>query len=223
MKIGIETNFMAVNKQLERTLLQAKRAVRVGTKDETDACKNALRAEVMGAGLGARLSKTWRSEVYPKGAVSFGASGFIFSKAPELVRAFTEGVRINSKEGWHLAIPTNNAPKQGENGKRINPSNWPTFKLGRLRFVYRRNGPSFLVVDNLRASYSQKTKEFRGFKMASDKARAKGRGLTTVVMFILVKEVTLKKRLNPDAIVRRYTERIPSAIARRLRDLGHGE
>ncbi|MFN3827788.1 MAG: DUF6441 family protein [Micavibrio sp.] len=222
MKIGIETNGFAVNKQLEKTLLLSKRAVQVGTKDATDACKKALRDEVVKGGLGQRLSRTWQSKMYPSDHPSYKATGFIFNKSPELIKAFTEGARIKSQEGWHLAIPTQNAPKNGENGKRISPSNWPKFRFGPLRFVYRQNGPSFLIADNLRASYSKKTGQLRGFKMASDKAKEKGRGLASVVMFLLVREVKLQKRLNPDAIVKQYAAQIPEAILKRLKGEQNG-
>ena len=41
----------------------------------------------------------------------------------------------------------------------------------------------------LRASFSRKTGELRGFRRATDRARERGDGLTTVVMFLLVPRV----------------------------------
>ena len=79
---------------------------------------------------------------------------------------FDEGTVIRSKDGWWLAIPTPNAPKRGVGGKRINPSNFPEHRFGKLRFVYRRNGPSLLVAENVQASYARKTGELRGFRKA---------------------------------------------------------
>ena len=52
------------------------------------------------------------------------------------------------------------------------------------------------MVDGLRASFSRQTGEFRGFRRATDRARRSGQGLTTVVMFLLVPQVKLRKRLD---------------------------
>jgi hypothetical protein len=52
------------------------------------------------------------------------------------------------------------------------------------------------VVDGLRASFSRQTGELRGFRRATDRARRGGQGLTTVVMFLLVPQVKLTKRLD---------------------------
>jgi hypothetical protein len=59
------------------------------------------------------------------------------------------------------------------------------------------------VVDGLRllwwtacASYSRQTGQLRGFRRATERARRSGHGLTTVVMFLLVPQVKLSKRLD---------------------------
>ncbi len=78
---------------------------------------------------------------------------------------------IRSRRGRFLAIPTENAPRKGTDGRRISPSTFPEHRFGPLRFVPRPNGPSLLVVDGLRASFSRKTGELRGFRRATDRAR----------------------------------------------------
>jgi hypothetical protein len=51
-----------------------------------------LKAELRGAeravtaGLGQRLANTWRSRTYPEGQQSVAAAGFVWSKAPNLIR-----------------------------------------------------------------------------------------------------------------------------------------
>jgi hypothetical protein len=92
---------------------------------------------------------------------------------------------IRSKRGRFLAIPTENAPRKGTDGKRISPRTFPEHRFGPLRFVPRPSGPSLLVVDGVRASFSWKSGELRGFRRATERARARGDGLTTVVMFLL--------------------------------------
>jgi len=109
----------------------------------------------------------------------------VYTKAPQIVRAFDEGAVIRSKRGRFLAIPTENAPKKGTDGRRISPRTFPEHRFGPLRFVPRQGGPSLLVVDGLRASFSRKSGALRGFRRATDPARQRGDGLTTVVMFLL--------------------------------------
>jgi hypothetical protein len=83
--------------------------------------------------------------------------------------------------------------------------------------VPRPNGPSLLVVDGLRASISRDTGELRGFRPASDRARRSGQGLTTVVMFLLVPQVKLGKRLDVARAAERWSGRLPTLIERSLR------
>ncbi|MBF0587732.1 MAG: hypothetical protein HQL53_01240 [Magnetococcales bacterium] len=66
------------------------------------------------------------------------------------MRTFDRGTVIRSRDGFWLAIPTPRAPRWGTNRKRINLSNFPEHRFGPLRFVYRRSGPSLLVVDSVR-------------------------------------------------------------------------
>jgi len=183
-------------------------AVTSGISEITTRIKEGLRGQVSGAGLGSKLAKSWQAQVYPKGKKSLEAAGWVFSKAPKIIRAFNEGVVIKSKEGWFLAIPTEAAPKRGVGGKRISPSTFPEHSLGRLRFVYRRGAVSLLVVDGLRAGTGKRG----GFRKASDTAQRTGRGLTTVVMFFLVPQAKLKKRLDYQAIVNQWQPQLGQAI-----------
>jgi hypothetical protein len=129
----------------------------------------------------------------------------VYTKAPQIIRAFDEGTVIRSRRGRFLAIPTENAPRKGADGRRIRPSTFPEHRFGPLRFVPRSSGPSLLVVDGLRASFSRQTE---GFRRATERARRSGQGLTTVVMFLLVPQVKLRKRLN----VARAAERWPGQL-----------
>jgi hypothetical protein len=73
------------------------------------------------------------------------------------------------------------------------------------------------VVDGLRASFSRKSGELRGFRRASDRARRTGTGLATVVMFLLVPQVKLRKRLDVARAAERWLDRLPTMIERHLR------
>ena len=128
----------------------AESAVTNGVRQATDGLKLELRGQVTSAGLGQKLANTWRGQVYPKGGLSLNAAGFVFSKAPQIIGAFGQGVVIRSSKGFYLAIPTAAAGKSAM-GKRITPGRWEQANGKRLRFVFRRNGPSLLVADDMRA------------------------------------------------------------------------
>ena len=190
----------------------AEKAVTLGIREATQGLKMSMRKQTTSRGLGPRMANTWRGNVYPKGQNSIRAAGLIYTKAKKIMAGFEEATLIRSQKGWWLAIPTPNAPKRGVNGKRINPSNFPEHRYGKLRFVYRRNGPSLLVVDNARASYNRKTGAIRGFRKANDKAIKTGQGLTTVVMFWLVPQVKLPKLITFELEAKRWVNKLPELI-----------
>ena len=193
-------------------------AVTAAIREATDGLKLDLRQQIVGAGLGQRLANTWRSEIYPKGQKSIQAAGLVFSKAPDIVRAYAEGAVIRSKHGFFLAIPTPAAGKYGDGKQKMNPGLWERLHGARLKFVYRRRGPSLLVADNLRA----RTGKRGGFAKASASALRTGRGLATVPMFILVPQVTIRKRLDVDGAANKWLAALPGLVVRNWRDPRRG-
>jgi hypothetical protein len=200
---------------MQAELRNIESAVASGTRDAGRGLKTELRRQVTSAGLGQRLGNSWRDKHYPNRKLD--AASLVYTKAPQIIRAFDEGAVIRSKRGRFLAIPTKNAPRKGTDGKRISPSTFPEHRFGRLRFVPRPSGPSLLVVDGLRASSSRKTGELRGFRRATDRARQSGAGLTTVVMFLLVPQVKLPKRLDVARAAERWSAQLPALIEQQLR------
>ena len=200
---------------LQTELRDIERAAASGTKDAGRGLKTELRRQVTSAGLGRRLANSWRDKHYDNRGID--AASLVYTKAPQIIRAFDEGAVIRSKRGRFLAIPTANAPRKGTDGKRIRPSTFPEHRFGPLRFVPRRNGPALLVLEGLRASVSRKTGELRGFRRASDRARRRGTGLTTVVMFLLVPQVKLRKRLHVARAAERWSGQLPALIEQRTR------
>jgi Family of unknown function (DUF6441) len=176
-----------------------------GSRDADRGLRTELRRQVASAGLGQRLANSWRDRHYPNRKLD--AASLVYTKAPQIIRAFGEGAVIRSERGRLLAIPTENAPRKGTDGRRISPSTFPEHRFGPLRFVPRASGPSLLVVDGLRASFSRKTGQLRSFRRATDRVRRGGQGLTTVVMFLLVPQVTH----DLDGLV--YGELIPLGAA----------
>ena len=177
------------------------KAVTKAVGEAGSSLKTSWRGQITGAGLGARLSRTIRSELYPKGQPSLNAAALIWSNAPVIVGAHDTGPLIRSKDGFWLAIPTAAAGKSARGG-RISPGEWERRRGLRLRFIYRRSGPSLLVAEGRLNT--------RGLGVAS---RSKtGRGLTTVPIFLLVRQVKLRKRLDLDRAAKAVQEGIPGAI-----------
>jgi Family of unknown function (DUF6441) len=156
-------------------LRDLERAVAAGTRSAGKSLKTELRRQVTSAGLGQRLANSWRDRHYPNQKLD--AASLVYTKAPQIIRAFDEGAVIRSKRGRFLGIPTENAPRKGTDGRRMSPRTFPEHRFGPLRFVPRPSGPLLLVVDGLRASFSRKSGELRGFRRATDRAAARGDGL----------------------------------------------
>ena len=177
------------------------RAVSKAIGEAAGSLKTAWRGQITGAGLGARLARTIRSEQFPKGKNSLNAAALVWSNAPAIIGAHEEGPLIRSKSGFWLAIPTPAAGKSTRGG-RITPGEWERRRGIRLRFVYRPRGLSLLVAEGRLNS--------RGLAVGS---RSKtGRGATTVPIFLLVPQVKLRKRLDLARDAKAAQQRIPGAI-----------
>ena len=166
--------------------------------------KSAWRTQITGAGLGARLSKTIRSQTYPKGRNSLDAAALVWSNAPVIIGAHDTGPLIRSGNGFWLAIPLP-AAGRAMGGKRVTPGMWEQKTGLKLRFVYRRRGPSLLVADAVRLNT-------RG-QAAVSKSKT-GRGQVTAPIFILVRQVKLPKRLDLARDAERAQAAIPGSIVR---------
>jgi len=177
------------------------RAVSAAMREAGTDLKLAWRGQIVGAGLGARLANSIRSEVFPKAGASLNAAALVWSKAPVIVGAHDAGPLIRSRNGLWLAIPT---PAAGRalGGRRITPGAWERKTGLRLRFVYRRTGPSLLVAEGRLNT--------KGQAVAS---RSKtGRGLATAPIFLLVPQVKLPKRLELARDAERAHDAVPGLI-----------
>ena len=202
-----------LRKFMAEEIKDAEDAVTAGMRQAADGLKADLRRQVTEAGMGQRLANTWRAELYPKGRKSIKPAGFVFTRAPTIIRAFDLGAMIKSKHGFWLAIPTP-AAGTGTRGKRMTPGLWEQMHGSRLRFIYRRGAPSLLVAENMRA----RTGKRGGFAKGSASALRTGRGMTSVVMFILVPQVSLRKRLDVNAAAERWASALPELIVRNWRE-----
>ena len=200
MKLGI--NIVGdIARLLEAEVKAGEKAVSTAMRIAGTGLKDAWRAQITGAGLGARLARTIRSEAYPKGLPSLNAAALVWSKAPVIIGAHDTGPLIRSKNGFWLAISLPAAGKSLRGG-RITPGEWERRRGLRLRFVYRRTGPSLLVAESRLNTKGQAVV-----------SRSKtGRGKVTAPIFLLVPQVKLPKRLDLARDADRALDGVPGLI-----------
>jgi hypothetical protein len=187
---------------MQAEFLAGEKAVTAAMRQAGSDLKSDWRGQITGAGLGQRLARSIRNKTYPERGESLDAAALIWSKAPKIIHAHDKGVLIRSKNGFYLAIPTEAAGK-GRGGARLTPGEWERRRGMRLRFIYRRNGPSLLVAEKARINT-------RGTALAS---RSKtGRGQVTAPIFLLVPQVKLRKRLDLARDAEKMAGSVPGLI-----------
>lgn len=193
--------------------VQAEQSVR----EAVDVCavglKQDMRQQVLSAGLGQRLANTFRSRVYENRGQPFGAAGFVWSKAPHVALG-QSGAEITAHGGRYLAIPLP-AAGRARGGKRITPQEWERAHGIKLRFVPRRGAAPLLVADNARLTKLGRAAANISRRQGTAFTRTAGR--TTVPIFVLLKRVSLRKRLDLHAAAAAWAARLPTEIDRHWR------
>lgn len=191
-----------------------------GMREAATGLKEELREQVRSAGLGERMAKTWRSEVYPRSGTSLNPAAWVKSRAPKIVSFFEEGKPVRARNGRFLAIPTDDTPRkrggrpmsvdevQARYGKRLQliPSS--------ARFAtpsMRRPGVAYLVLKDLVIRKSSQK-----WRNRSAREMARGRQSSTVIMFILVPIVKGQKRLDLRAAAETWAARVPGLIEKNM-------
>lgn len=202
-----------LEKIMKREAKAAERAVSLGIRETTNHLKMELRSQVTNAGLGARLSKTWRGASYPKGRMSINAAGFVWSKAPQIITAYDKGAVIRSKRGAYLPVPLPAAGKLAGR-RKMTPQNWELKNNQKLVFIKPKGSNPILVAENMRVRKGKRG----GFAKASKTARRTGRGLTTVPLFVLVPQVSLKKRFDVKSAVTKWGRNLSSLVTQNWKE-----
>jgi hypothetical protein len=173
----------------DRTGAKIRRGAMRGAKRFEARAKLEYRQDVRRAGLGDRLANTWRTRVYPLRGESWHPTVHVWSNAPMLAAAHADGGTIVPKAGKFLAIPTENVGHKG--GRRRTPLDIESEFNQDLVIKPTRNPNVFLAL--IRAV---RARSGRGIRRASARRQDQGRAEQLVPMFILVRQVTLKPRLN---------------------------
>jgi hypothetical protein len=106
----VATLARSLQADMETELREIELAVAAGMQGAGRALKTELRRQVASAGLGQRVANSWRDRHYPNQKLD--AASVVYTKAPQIIRAFDEGAVIRSNRGRFLAIPTENAPRK---------------------------------------------------------------------------------------------------------------
>jgi hypothetical protein len=96
--------------------------------------------------------------------------------------------------------------------QKITPGAWERIHGIRLRFIYRRSGPSLLVADNVRLTARGRAAANIGRRQGAIYSRLSGR--TTVPLFILVPQVSVKKRLDVNGAGEKWIRMLPQLVLR---------
>lgn len=198
LKLDIDPDLVGM---MQAEIKAGEKAVTAAMREAGTGLKTAWRGQITSAGLGRRLANSIRSQTFPKAGASLNAAALVWSKAPVIISAHDTGPLIRSKQDFWLAIPLP-AAGRGRRGVRMTPGEWERRRGLRLRFVYRRSGPSLLVADGRLNT--------RGLGVAS---RSKtGRGRATVPIFLLIPQVRLPKRLDLARDAARAHQAVPGLI-----------
>lgn len=206
MKLRAE--FTDLARLMANEVRAGEKAVHFGIRDAGVALKTVWRGQVTGAGLGQRLARTIRSETWPKHKHSMNAASMVWTRAPVIVNAHDTGPLIRSRDGFWLAIPTEAAGKS-RTGKRPTPGEWERRTGMRLRFVYRKTGPSLLIAEGRIA---------KGGRAVTSRSKT-GRSLTSIPIFLLAPQVKLRKRLDLEKPAQAALAALPAAIVRKWSDM----
>lgn len=186
-----------------------KRAVTDGMRVTGMGLKDMLRGQLRDAGMGERIGKTIRDKTFPEGAKkSLNAAGTVWSKAPQVIRAFDEGVEITAQGGKYLAIPLPQAGR-ARGGRRMKPQQ-AIDKYGKPRAVPLRDGKGFVWL--FRVAHNIKR---TGWAKRTKRRIARGDDAGWIAMFVLVPRVRLRKRIAVEIAVGAAMLALPGNIAAR--------
>lgn len=225
-RVSIEAEGLAA--EIEKELA---RDITASIREGTEALKGLVRGATEQAFKGNRLPKAWRGKVYPQGQDSVDAAGVVSvrGKAAEIIETALKATVIRARGGRWLAIPTEAAGKfglkRGANGmgatvnkrgarERITPGGFERRTGMKLRFVYeggKKGGRrAFLVADQAMLGAGRVAKPYQSRGRGS---RLYGPSGQTIVVFILVPQVSTRKRMDLDLIAQQIGERTAGLIS----------
>jgi hypothetical protein len=237
LKLAVKGDLVAAMADYEEKLAVA---VTEGLDETLDRAHRDYRQQVEQAGLGTKIPRTIRKQRYPKSKPSIGASGIIWTRAPEIIDAFNSGSAIVPGHGRFLAIPTQWNRKGGRR-KAAKEATWTNVRVTPEEMI--RSGADFVIPNKggpgklwmLTISHAQARKGKKN--KIHDLAYAGGLALLgggrvgrtrdilkheAVPMYTLLPNVKLKKRLDIARIRSDASRRLPRAMKYKIAAIGEG-
>jgi hypothetical protein len=192
--MGLELS-LAIKGDLGKTMQQLVAAEAAGVtsviRRRTTALKKTLRKQIVSAGLGERLANAMRSQVVPTKGTAPDAMGRVFSKALVKGRGGISDLVTVFEEGRVIrarghALLAIPTPAAGRRGRRGTRSTPSDFPRGALVLIQNARG-TLLLVD---------------------------RDDPGTVLFLLVPQVRIRKRLNVKAAAQKATSGLDAAVAK---------
>lgn len=202
-------------------------AATAAMRDTTPDAKAELRAQIVDAGLGERLAKTWTDKVYPRSGDSPEPAGYIQSRASEIIESYEKGSTIVATGGREfLAIPSADCPRHRQ-GNAFTPEEVEE-RFGR-RLVFISANDSGFKTPSTRHSTAIGYLVLKGlvvrkstgrWRSASQRERTGStrnpRPVQTVIMFTLVRSVKKPKLLDLSGPAQRWADAWSNEFTRRL-------
>jgi hypothetical protein len=222
--VGVRAEMVGLAEALEEGFEIFAQAELAGIETATEGLKQELRAQTRAAGLGSRLPTTWQSRVYPNPGDIRGPAGFVWSQAPRIISLFAYGGTIRPHNGSsYLWIPTDAVPRStsGPTGSsrrggkpRMSPSE-VEYHFNQEMFVRRGRKGHFLAFLNLVTAKSRKRP---GFRQPTRRRVAAGRKVEPVLMFVLVRSISFRRRIDLEGAANRWGARLPDLIDKNWRE-----
>ncbi|TCP30696.1 DUF6441 family protein [Sphingomonas sp. BK235] len=208
---------------IARAATEAMFVTALSTRDE-------LRDQTRSVGLGDRMPDTWTARAYPDGEKnSINPAGLVWSRAPDIMDAFTRGATIRPIGGAQfLWIPTANVPRARTRSGRIRGNGQRPQRLAsgaitpeecesrfNTDFVMRRGRAGrLLAFMDLVAGRARRGGS--NVRAATRRRVAAGREPKLTLMFVLTRSVTMPKLFDLDASAGRWVARFEQALDARL-------
>lgn len=195
--ISVDIDKNMISRALDEERVALTKRVRLATESVgREQLVDPLRSMTRSAFNSTKLPTTWRAKVYPEASrETLTPAFFAYSKAPQIVQAFEEGAEIVAHRGKFLAIqaPDAGVRRSSVKNKALTPAIWEQETGAKLRFVPLLNGNALLIADGRYRRQSSRARSRKSFKPVRTRLSGEAR---SIVVFFLVKQVRLRKRLD---------------------------
>jgi hypothetical protein len=188
--------------------LRIARGARTAAERQAARSKVLLRQDVIAGGLGEKIANAWRADIYPKSASArtHAPAVQVYTKAPNIVTGFGQDTLIQHHDGLYLAIPTKNTPRVGR--RNASPVEVEAIFDQDLIFFPGRGQQRLAFVDAVKSKSGKKWR-----RATSARTKRQNRKAELVLMFVMVRQVHLRKRLDWQDIFAQLSDEWPGLFA----------